>query len=150
MKVNEFRNQNKLSSKRSKTDKTARLDIAGRKFSDYVEESSRLILVEELNELLSEVEHFGAEFEKKLTIDSLLKYKGAVSHLMRSFIDKGLELKKIDIFASGTGRDIYTIIKKVDSKLDEMTRKFLADQKDRLSVLTIIDEIRGLLLDVLT
>ena len=45
---------------------------------------------------------------------------------------------------------VYGIIRRVDDALDELAQELLKDEKDHLSILAKVGEIRGLLLDILT
>ena len=52
---------------------------------------------------------------------------------------------------SSRGRHrVYGIIGMIDSNLDELASELVEDEKDHLSILARIGEIRGLLLDILT
>ncbi len=42
------------------------------------------------------------------------------------------------------------MIKRVNTALDELAQELMKDEKDHLAILGKIDEIRGLLLDILT
>jgi hypothetical protein len=42
------------------------------------------------------------------------------------------------------------MIKRVNAALDELAQELMKDEKDHLVILDKIDEIRGLLLDILT
>lgn len=42
------------------------------------------------------------------------------------------------------------MIKRVNAALDELAQELMKDEKDHLLILDKIDEIRGLLLDILT
>ena len=43
---------------------------------------------------------------------------------------------------------VYGIVRLVDEKLDELAQELMKDEKDNLSILSKVDEIRGLLLDL--
>lgn len=45
---------------------------------------------------------------------------------------------------------VYGIIRQVDDTLDELARELVKDEKDHIAILSRIDEIRGLLLDIFT
>ena len=45
---------------------------------------------------------------------------------------------------------VYGIVKLVDQNLDELAQELIKDEKDQIAILGKIDEIRGLLLDILT
>ncbi len=44
---------------------------------------------------------------------------------------------------------VYGMIKLVDKNLDELAAALIADEKDGIEILSKIDEIQGLLLDIL-
>ena len=45
---------------------------------------------------------------------------------------------------------VYGIIRLVDKNLDELAAELIKDEKDNLAILSKVDEIRGLLLDIIT
>ena len=45
---------------------------------------------------------------------------------------------------------VYGMIKRVDEVLDELAGELIKDEKDAIAILDKVDEIRGLLLDIIT
>ena len=45
---------------------------------------------------------------------------------------------------------VYGIIKLIDANLDELAQELVKDEKDHITILNKIGEIRGLLLDIFT
>ena len=45
---------------------------------------------------------------------------------------------------------VYGLVRLVDKNLDDLAQELVADEKDHLSILGHVDEIRGLLLDIST
>ncbi|MBO7336691.1 MAG: YaaR family protein, partial [Lachnospiraceae bacterium] len=45
---------------------------------------------------------------------------------------------------------VYGMIKLIDENLDALTEELLKEEKDAMAILTRVDEIRGLLLDIMT
>jgi hypothetical protein len=43
---------------------------------------------------------------------------------------------------------VYGIIRLVDEKLDELAKELVSEEKDTIHILSMVDEIRGLLLDI--
>jgi uncharacterized protein YaaR (DUF327 family) len=43
---------------------------------------------------------------------------------------------------------VYGIVKEVDTNLDELAQELLKDEKNQINILGKVDEIRGLLLDM--
>jgi uncharacterized protein YaaR (DUF327 family) len=119
-----------------------------KRFGDYVSANLRSLSIGELKQLLDEVDEYGGKLEAKFTLDCLLRYKDAVSRFLTKAVSNMFEFKKHDYYHNGSGRDVFAVVKKVNSKLEEVTCVFLSEQNDRLSILTIIGEIRGMLLDL--
>ena len=45
---------------------------------------------------------------------------------------------------------VYGIVKQINQTLDELAAELLKEEKDHLAILGKIDEIRGLILDIIT
>ncbi|MBO5523412.1 MAG: YaaR family protein, partial [Roseburia sp.] len=45
---------------------------------------------------------------------------------------------------------VYGLIKLIDANLDELAQELMKDEKDHITILNKIGEIRGLLLDIFT
>ena len=45
---------------------------------------------------------------------------------------------------------VYGIVRLIDQNLDELAEELLKEEKDNISILNKVGEIRGLLLDILT
>ena len=45
---------------------------------------------------------------------------------------------------------MYGLIKLIDANLDELAQELMKDEKDHITILNKIGEIRGLLLDIFT
>ncbi len=119
-----------------------------KRFGEFVNVNLRSIAIGELKQILDEVDEYGGKLEAKFTLACLFKYKDAVSRFLTKAVSNMLEFKKHDYYHNGSGRDVFAVVRKVNSKLEEMTGAFLSEQNDRLSILNMIGEIRGMLLDL--
>ena len=45
---------------------------------------------------------------------------------------------------------VYGMIKLVDERMDELATALVQDERDHINILNKVDEIRGLLLDIIT
>lgn len=98
--------------------------------------------------MLSSIEEQGKRLVKSLSLADLKKYKEMVGGLIKYCLEMGLELKEERLF-SGKGRQkVLTTVRIVDEKLIELTELLLSKNADALKVLALVDEIRGLLLDL--
>lgn len=128
------------------SDRVNRTDA--KRFGDHMDANLRNLAMGELKQLLDDVDEYGGMLEAKFTLDCLFRYKDAVSKFLTKTVSNMFEFKKHDYYHDGSGRDVFAVVKKVNSKLEEITGEFLSEQNDRLSILTIIGEIRGMLLDL--
>lgn len=149
MRVRESRtNEGKINrgNKEKTADRVNRSDA--RVFGEYVNANIRSLAIGELKQLLDEVDEYGGKLEAKFTLDCLFRYKESVSRFLNKAVSNMFEFKKNDYYHNGNGRDVFAVVRNVNSKLEEITCVFLSEQNDRLAILTIIGEIRGMLLDL--
>ena len=63
----------------------------------------------------------------------------------------GIQRTKKENFLDRRGRHrVYGIVKLVDKNLDDLAGELVKDEKDHIAIVSRIDDIRGLLLDVTT
>ena len=91
----------------------------------------------------------GELVKKRMDITELKKYKEMVSDFLREAIKYSHEFKKDSSFDARGRHRVYSIVKKVNERLDEMTRSLLSEQAENIKVIDSIDEVRGLLLDLI-
>ena len=57
---------------------------------------------------------------------------------------------KFNHFDQNGNHNIHYIVKTIDRQLEELTAEVLAGEQDRITVLGYIDDIKGLLMDIMT
>jgi len=78
------------------------------------------------------------------------KYRGLIKEFLNEIVNRSHEFSR-ENFLDRKGRHrVYGIIRLVDKNLDELAQELVKDEKDNLSILEKIGEIRGLLLDIFT
>jgi len=149
--------------RRSDEKKTRKKSSAGRRlFSDAVREAEESGLAEEelparggedgrqLEELLDEVHSSGEELLESQSLQSIKRYRQAV----RGFLDRVLaRLTVLEERSSAAGvrnRKRFTQIRVIDRKLERLVEDLLASQHRQLDLLGRINEIVGLLVDLLS
>jgi hypothetical protein len=103
-----------------------------------------------LEELLDEVHSSGEQLLETQSLEAIKRYRGAV----RGFLDRVLaRMLRLEQQSSGSGvakRKRFTQIRIVDQKLERLVADLLADQHRQLDILSRVNEIGGLLVDLLT
>lgn len=86
---------------------------------------------------------------EKMHLNEIVKYK----KLVREFLDvatKNSHKFTKQNFLDRRGRHrVYCIVKNVDRELESLTKDFLDQEVDRINIIKRLDDIRGMLLDVL-
>ena len=78
------------------------------------------------------------------------KYREKIREFMNEVVFRSHKFSR-ENFLDRKGRHrVYGLVKLVDENLDELARELMSDEKDHISILNRIGEIRGLLLDILT
>jgi uncharacterized protein len=81
-------------------------------------------------------------------ISGFLMYRKLLSELIRETASNAFASSRSGAFDSRGKHKVFTIIKKVNSKLDEMAQEILSQQSDNIKLLQMVDDIRGLLVDM--
>ena len=85
---------------------------------------------------------------EKLHLSEVVKYKGLVREFLDTAVKNSHHFSKQNFLDKRGRHRVYSIVKNVDRELDLLTREFLAQEVDKISVLKRLDDIRGMLIDV--
>ena len=123
---------------------------AQKAFKNKLMEIEQEHIREELKILYNKIETQTNKLQNSLFIEDLVEYKG----LVRDFLD--ISVNNSHVFYKENSLDrrgrhrVYSLVKKVDKELDELTKDFLDIEGNRIKILQKLDDIKGMLLDVLT
>ncbi len=107
-------------------------------------------LQEKLAGLLEDITNEGKKIAKHMDVRDMKHYRALIQEFMNEIVTRSHKFKR-ENFLDRRGRHrVYGMIKLVDENLDLLAEELLKDEKDHLFILSKIDEIRGLLLDILT
>lgn len=105
----------------------------------------------DLEELLDEIHEAGEALKEVPTLENVKNYKGSVSRFLKFVVKNSL---KTETTAGANFNPLkkqkrYTIIKVVDEKLERLAAGVLQNQSDKLYILEKIEEINGLIVNLL-
>lgn len=107
-------------------------------------------LAERLNLMMQEITMQGDKLVKRMDVTDMRKYREMIKEFMNEIVNRSHKFSR-ENFLDRRGRHrVYGIIRLVDEKLDELAQELVKEEKDKLAILARVDEIRGLLLDILT
>ena len=97
---------------------------------------------------MDRVDENGARLKRSMEKEDMKKYKQSVKEFLRFIQQEVARARKSHSWDNRGNLKTYTIIEKIDRKLEELQQGFLQSQSDALEVVHKIDEIRGLMLDL--
>ena len=112
-----------------------------------IEEAS---LKERLNLMLEDIVQQGKKIAKRTDISEMRQYRQLIKDFLNEVVNRSHQFSR-ENFLDRRGRHrVYGIVKLIDKNLDELAEELIKYEKDNIAILNKIDEIRGLLLDILT
>jgi uncharacterized protein YaaR (DUF327 family) len=127
-------------------DKKAVKDTFKLKLNDLEQDQIRI----ELKALYDKIETQSNKLSNKLFIDDLINYKKLVKEFLNITVNNShVFFKENSLDRRGRHR-IYSLVKKVDQELDEITQEFLDLENKRINILKRLNDIQGILMDIMT
>jgi uncharacterized protein YaaR (DUF327 family) len=106
-------------------------------------------LAERLDGLLADITVQGKQLAEHMDIKDMRKYRSLVSDFINEVVTRSHKFSR-ENFLDRKGRHrVYGIIKLVDQELDNLAQELIDAEKDHMSILDKVNEIQGLLLDIL-
>lgn len=103
-----------------------------------------------LTSLMEEITMQGDRIAKKKDIKDMRKYRTLIKDFMNEIVSRSHSFSR-ENFLDRKGRHrVYGIIRLVDETLDELAQELMKEQKDNITILQKIGDIRGLILDIFT
>lgn len=103
-----------------------------------------------LEEMIDQIHESGERLKESPSITRVMEYKQAVRNFMHHVVTRSLrvETREGARFNPLKKQKKFTIIRIIDEKLERLAAGILQNQKNRLDLLKSIDEINGLLVDL--
>ena len=115
--------------------------------ASHIEEAE---LQEKLNGLMNDITAQGEKLSEHMDIRDMKRYRELVKDYLNEVVNRSHQFSR-ENFLDRRGRHrVYGIVKLVDKNLDDLASELVKDEKDHLTILSKVGEIRGLLLDVST
>lgn len=123
-------------------------DTNGAQFSSHMDRQFSESQDEELKKKALEIEKKGKHLASHIDVSELKAYKRLVMEFMNEAVRGSSRFSK-DSFLDRRGRHrVFSTIKIVNEKLEQLTKDVLNSEKDNLAILGRIEDIRGLILDL--
>jgi len=106
-------------------------------------------LASRLHSLIGDITDMGKKLTRHMDISDLKDYRKMVTDFINEVVTNSHEFSR-ENFLDRRGRHrVYGIVRMVNKDLDELAQELLKTEKDHLAILEKVNEIQGLLLDIL-
>lgn len=103
-----------------------------------------------LEGLLDDVHACGDALKERTHPDNIVAYKNAVRSFVRYVVDRSIAVTERTSGGNILKRKKFTQVQVIDEKLEQLAAGILANQKNQLALLAKIEEINGLLVDLIS
>ena len=107
---------------------------------------------EELAELMDTLFKVGEDLVKDPTMNNLRSYRNSVSLFFKFVIKQSLNFDSIEgrLNPKTFERKCYALVSVVDNKVDNIAKNVLSDQRKQFDLLGAVEEINGLIVDLIS
>ena len=102
-----------------------------------------------LQELKEKIDEQGSRLSDKVDVREFEKYRKLIREFMDEIVSNGYSFSREDTYAARGRHRYLATVKIVDEKLDELGKEVLKEHADTIELISKIDDIRGLLLDMM-
>lgn len=117
-------------------------------FSTELANQEESLSSEQLDKLLKQIDEQGARLSKTPTYDELKSYRTLIKNFVGEAVNNMYELHTQSGWDRMGRQKVYTTVRKIDKKLEEMAEKIRLGQSKQLDIIASHDAIRGLLVDL--
>ncbi|MGA2641405.1 MAG: YaaR family protein [Spirochaetia bacterium] len=103
-----------------------------------------------IEELLDAVFSAGDRLKKTPTLDAIKDYRQQVKAFVKFAVAHSIAVEETTSGANILKRKRFTMVSVIDEKLESLTASVLAAQKDQLAILAQIEEINGMLVNLVS
>lgn len=119
-----------------------------RTFSEVLETEKVETRDIDLATALEEVDEYARRLKESPVMENLLRYKRRVRAILRFLVQQSYDVQENTVYDLFGRRRLLVLVESIDQKLEELTWDFLNKQSSSLDLVSRLDEIRGLLLDL--
>ncbi|HOX49259.1 MAG TPA: YaaR family protein [Spirochaetia bacterium] len=102
-----------------------------------------------LESLLDEVHEAGDRLKENANVDAVQAYKKSVRDFVHYVVEKSYSVEERTSGGSILKRKKFYLVAVIDESLERLAAEILRNQRDKLEILRRVDEINGMLVDLL-
>ena len=130
-------------------DEAAQPSASSVHFSRHLTELSESRYQAYISQLVGSIAEQGERMAKRADLREFHRYREMIRKLLDETVSNGFAFRKFRKFDMRGRNKTYAIIQCVNEKLDEILKALLSEEADHLALLSSVDDIRGMLVDLL-
>lgn len=116
--------------------------------TELAEQQSEGVSHEEMEAMLKKIDEQAARLTRTPTYDELKEYRTLIKEFVSAAVSNMYEVHTSAGWDRMGRQRVYTTVRKIDNKLEEMAEKIRLGQSAQLDVIASHDAIRGMLVDL--
>jgi len=121
----------------------------GFEFSRHMMDFSQAQYQKYIEDLKDRIFRQGEVIKHKADIGAFMRYRKLIAELLEAAAGNAYACARTSTFDTKGRRNVFVLIKHINARLDEMAQQILTEQRDNIRLLEMVDDIRGLLVDIL-
>lgn len=148
MKIGELKNKSGSMTGLNANDGVRMKAGASEAFSNQLAKAQDSNYEQHLEKLVTEIVQQGDVLARKVDIRELKLYRRLISEFLALAVGNSKKFSKKSLLDRRGRHRVYAIIKTINEELDLLTEEVINGEKDNISLLKRLDDIRGLILDL--
>ncbi len=116
--------------------------------TELMEQQSEGVSHEEMETMLKKIDEQAARLSKTPTYDELKEYRTLIKNFVGAAVSSMYEVRTSAGWDRMGRQRVYTTVRKIDRKLEDMAEQIRLGQSAQLDVIAAHDAIRGMLVDI--
>lgn len=116
--------------------------------TELMEQQSEGVSHEEMEEMLKKIDEQAARLSKTPTYEELKAYRTLIKNFVGAAVSNMYEVHTSAGWDRMGRQRVYTTVRKIDRKLEDMAERIRLGQSAQLDVIAAHDAIRGMLVDI--
>ncbi|MGE5654866.1 MAG: YaaR family protein [Bacillota bacterium] len=119
-------------------------------FAHEIGKASHELINRDLQDMLKRIDQIGERLEHNLTLSDLRDYKRLVGDFLRLVSRRGFSVEQETAWGYSGQQKLYTTVREIDRQMARLGAMVMKQEEDHLAVVSAIDNIRGMVLDLYT
>lgn len=116
--------------------------------TELMEQQAEGVSHEEMEAMLKKIDEQAARLSRTPTYDELKEYRTLIKNFVGAAVSSMYEVHTSAGWDRMGRQRVYTTVRKIDRKLEDMAERIRLGQSDQLDVIAAHDAIRGMLVDI--